>query len=169
MQKVVPYHDTIARMAPQPVAIALVHDGRNKVNPITLTWYMCVSLEPPMLAISVGKARWSLKAFREAGAFTLSLPSESMQEEAVYYGTTSGRDHDKLADAGAIVQPASEINGAILSDAVANYECRIESEIEAGDHVIFIGRVAASHINDDPTVARLFTLGHRMGGVTGKK
>jgi flavin reductase (DIM6/NTAB) family NADH-FMN oxidoreductase RutF len=55
----------------------------------------------------------------------------------------------------------------ILADAVANFECELESETEAGDHVIFVSRVVASHMNNDAPPRRLYALGNeQMGGVT---
>jgi flavin reductase (DIM6/NTAB) family NADH-FMN oxidoreductase RutF len=34
----------------------------------------------------------------------------------------------------------------ILDDASANFECVLEGELITGDHVIFAGRVVASHV-----------------------
>jgi flavin reductase (DIM6/NTAB) family NADH-FMN oxidoreductase RutF len=47
----------------------------------------------------------------------------------------------------------------LLSDAVANFECVLESELLTGDHVIFAGRIVAAHVNEDPDVVRLYNLG----------
>ena len=57
------------------------------------------------------------------------------------YGTKSGRDCDKLALADAKTEPASRIDCVLLSDAAANFECRLVAEMATGDHVIFVGEV----------------------------
>ena len=74
---------------------------------------------------------------------------------------------DKLAVRATPTQPASKIDGVLLADAVANFECELESDLATGDHVIFVGRVVASHVNEDEGVRRLYTLaqGYKMGGV----
>ena len=56
---------------------------------------------------------------------------------------------------------------SVLADAVANFECKMESELETGDHVLFVGRVVASHVNDTGELRRLYTIGEnfQMGGV----
>jgi flavin reductase (DIM6/NTAB) family NADH-FMN oxidoreductase RutF len=43
----------------------------------------------------------------------------------------------------------------------------VESEVETGDHILFVGRVIASHVNEREDVRRLYTLGegYAMGGV----
>ena len=58
----------------------------------------------------------------------------------------------------------------LLSDAAASFECVVESEMQSGDHVIFVGRVVASYVNPVPDTRRLYTLdrtksGFRLGGV----
>ena len=74
------------------------------------------------------------------------------------FGTKSGRDCDKIAEANCEVQPASQIDSILLSDAVASFECELDGEIEAGDHYIFTGRVVCSHVNETPQ-KRLYTVG----------
>ena len=167
MQVPVAYEQAMARKYPEQVAIAIAKDAQGKYNPITLGWTMITSQEPPLMAISVGHTRYSLEVIRHAGEFVVSFPTSAMASEALLYGTKSGRDLDKLAVSGAKTQPASAIDGVLLTDAVANFECKLVSELETGDHVLFVGQVVAAHMNEDRTVGRLYSLGDdRLGGVT---
>lgn len=55
----------------------------------------------------------------------------------------------------------------LLTDAVANFECKLVSELETGDHLLFVGEVVAAHMNEDRAVGRLYSLGDdRLGDVT---
>jgi flavin reductase (DIM6/NTAB) family NADH-FMN oxidoreductase RutF len=59
------------------------------------------------------------------------------------------------------------IDSVLLADAVANFECRVVSEMQTGDHVIFVGQVVASHVNEDASRKRLYSVGHeRLGAVS---
>jgi flavin reductase (DIM6/NTAB) family NADH-FMN oxidoreductase RutF len=166
MQKTATAAEAAQRKMPDPVAIAIARDAQGKYNPITLTWFMQASLDPPMMAIAIGKARHSLAAIRASGAFVLSFPSAAMGPDASFFGMTSGRDTDKLSRQGTPTQPAAKIDGVLLTGAVANYECRLTGEMEAGDHVILLGEVVAAHVNEHAALGRLFALGeNRMGGV----
>ena len=82
-----------------------------------------------------------------------------MAEDTLYYGTVSGRDVDKLAERQARTQRAEKIDCVLLSDAVANFECLLESELVTGDHMLFVGRVVAAHVHQDATARRLYNLG----------
>jgi flavin reductase (DIM6/NTAB) family NADH-FMN oxidoreductase RutF len=61
-------------------------------------------------------------------------------------------------------EPAKEINSVLLSDAVANFECELDSQAEAGDHIIFIGKIVCSHMSTE-SKKRLYTIapGHKLG------
>ncbi len=161
------YSTVIDRKYPEQVAIAIARDPRGKYNPITLGWVMPTSHAPPMLAISIGLTRYSLKAVRHAGSFVVSLPSTEMAEDAMFYGTKSGRDMDKIAEFGTKTQPATQIDSVLFADAVANFECKLAGELQTGDHVIFAGEVVASHQNEDSSVRRVYTVapGFVMNGV----
>ncbi len=167
MQVNTDYAKAIVRKYPEQVVIAIARDRNGKHNPITLGWTMITSIDPPMMAISVGLKRYSLEVIRHAGEFVISFPSKHMAEDALFHGTKSGRNLDKIAECGTRTQPAEKIDSVLFADAVANFECVLESELQTGDHVILVGRVVAAHVNDDEGVKRLYTLkaGYRMGGV----
>ena len=169
MQVLTDYSNAITRKYPEQVVIAIAKDAQGKCNPITLGWSMITSGQPPMMAISIGLTRYSLEAVRRSKAFVVSFPSSGMAEDALFHGTHSGRDMDKIAKCGSKTEPAEEIDCVLFADAVANFECVLESEVITGDHALFVGRVVAAHVNDDNTVRRLYTLGtgYQMGGVVG--
>ncbi len=102
-------------------------------------------------------------------SFTVVFPTEQQANEALFFGSQSGKDTDKLAEYGTKTDPAVKIDSVILPNALANFECVLDGELVTGDHTIFAGRVVASHLNKDP-VGRLCTLasGWKMGGVVAK-
>jgi len=163
----VSYKRAIKRKYPEQVAIAVVKDAQGKYNPITLGWAMITSHEPPMMAVSIGKTRYSLGALRLSREFVIAFPSSNMARDALFHGTQSGRDMDKLSQCGTRTQPAKMIDDVLLTDAVANFECVLDSELETGDHFLFVGRVVAAHVHEDDELRRLYTLGagYAMGGV----
>ena len=161
-----PFEEAFARLSPAALAIGLMKDASGKVNPITLAWFTRVSKEPPMLAIAIGRDKYSFQALSSSGEFVLAIPSEHQAEETLVYGTVSGRDADKLSRTGARTARASTIDAALLVNAVANYECVVREQVTTGDHVLFIGEVVAAHENEDRDLRPLYALpGNRMGGV----
>jgi flavin reductase (DIM6/NTAB) family NADH-FMN oxidoreductase RutF len=166
MQVETSFSEAIVKKYPEQTAIVLARENSGKVNPITLGWIMLTSHNPPMMAFSVGITRYSLEVIRQAREFVIAFPSELQGIETLLFGTSSGRDTDKLNMSGIKTVPAVKINSLLLEDAAANFECRLIGEFPSGDHVIFVGEVIASHINHDAP-GRLYTVGtgYRMAGV----
>ena len=165
-QKQVDYGTAIGRKFPEQVVIAIAKDEKGVPNPITLGWTMIVSGSPPMMAIAVAKGHYSVRAIRHSKEFVIAFPSEDMSEEALFYGTHSGRDTEKLKAHPCPTQPTSVIDGVLLAGAVANFECKLAAELETGDHIVFVGEVITSHVNEEPK-QRLYTVGpgYKMSGV----
>jgi flavin reductase (DIM6/NTAB) family NADH-FMN oxidoreductase RutF len=166
MQKQVDFKEAIKTKYPEQVVIAIVKDENNKANPVTLGWTMIASGEPPMMAIALYEGHYSVKCIRHSKCFTVVYPSSDMAEAALFFGSHSGRDTDKLAEFDCSTADCAKIDSLILSDAVANFECTLESEMPAGDHIIFIGKIVASHRNTEAK-KRLYSIGpgHKLGGV----
>ncbi|MCX7013214.1 MAG: flavin reductase family protein [Candidatus Sumerlaeota bacterium] len=166
MQKKVSYEEAIGLKYPEQVVILLVKDAEGKCDPVAIGWTMVASAQPPMMAVALGKTRYSLEAVRRKREFVIAFPAAAQAGDALFFGSRSGRDTDKLAERHAKTLPATAIDGVLLEDALANFECKLESETPTGDHVVVIGRVVASHRNADADGSRLYTLGDgTMGGV----
>jgi len=166
MQKQVEYSQATKTKYPEQVVIAIAKDKNSRANPVTLGWTMYVSGNPPMMAIAVAKRHYTIEAINHSKCFTISYPSAEMADTALFFGSKSGRDTDKFAQSNCKTEPADKIDSLLLSDAVANFECELESHTEAGDHIIFVGKVICSHINTEEK-KRLYTTapGHKLDGI----
>jgi len=167
MQKQVEYNEAIKTKYPEQVIIAIAKDKSGRANPVTLGWTMIVSGQPAMMAIAVASRHYSIETIRHSKCFTIAFPSSEMADATLFFGSHSGRDTDKFAEFDCQTAPAESIDSVILADAVANFECTLESETVAGDHIIFVGKVISSHTNNEPK-NRLYTVGpgHKMGSVS---
>ncbi len=167
MQKQAEYQEAIKTKYPEQVVIAIAKDKAGRANPVTLGWTMIASGTPPMMAIAVAKKHYSIETIRHSKSFTIAFPSSDMADAALFFGSRSGRDVDKFAEFDCKTEPAKEIDSVLLSDAVANFECTLDSEAEAGDHIIFVGKIIASHTNTEQK-KRLYTVGsgHKLGSVS---
>jgi flavin reductase (DIM6/NTAB) family NADH-FMN oxidoreductase RutF len=164
MQKQVEYTEAVKTKYPEQVVIAIAKDKNGKANPVTLGWTMIVSGQPPMMAIAVAAKHYSIETVRHSKCFTIAYPSFEMADAALFFGSKSGRDTDKLAEFDCKTEPAKVIDSVLLADAVANFECTLESETLAGDHIIFVGKIVCSHVNTE-SKKRLYTVGpgHKLG------
>ena len=135
---------------PARVVLAVCYDKQNQCsNPITLGWKMQTSIQPPMVAISIGKTRHSHRLLKETPEFVLAVPGEDLAQEVLYCGTTSGRNVDKFKEAGLTPLKAKFIKPDLISEGVVNLECKVCGSLDTGDHTIFAGEVVTSWILEE--------------------
>jgi flavin reductase (DIM6/NTAB) family NADH-FMN oxidoreductase RutF len=167
MQKEVDYKAASGTKYPEQVVVAIAKDEKGRANPVPLGWTMIASYSPAMMAIAVATKHYSTGCIKHSKCFTVAFPSVQMGDAVLFYGSNSGRDVDKFAEMPLATEEAKKIDSVLLNDAVANFECELQWEKEAGDHTIFVGRVVCSHVNTAET-KRLYSVGpdHKLGGVS---
>ena len=158
MQECVPYRKAIGLKYPEHIVLAVTLAPGDRVNVITLGWSMITSHQPPMMAVSIGNTRYSHELLSGSDEFVLAFPGRNMAREALYCGTHSGRNVDKIAETGLKLVSGNKIGVPLLKQAVANFEMKLVGRLTTGDHTIFVGEVVESHRHVDPP-ERLYTLG----------
>ncbi|MDZ4183276.1 MAG: flavin reductase family protein [Candidatus Cloacimonadaceae bacterium] len=134
---------------PAKVALAVTQKPDGTYNLITLEWFMRTSIQPPMFAISVGLSRYSHDCLQENRFFNLVFPSVEMKPLASLSGSNSGKEVDKFIEGKVSHIPGKLSKLPILTDAVANFECEVVTQVRSGDHTIFVGQVKYCWLNED--------------------
>jgi len=111
---------------------------------LTISGFLSVSLEPPLVLISIGEELTSEALLKESAAFVVNFLRDDQSELSDRFAGRLGAV-DRLE--GIPTQPA--ISGApILQDCSAWLDCRVVQTHVAGDHVLYIGEVMAADVND---------------------
>lgn len=121
----------------------------DKINLITLEWFMRTSINPPMFAISIGKTRFSHYCLEKNRYFNLCFPSKEMKNFAVISGKYSGKNTDKLKLSKEKYFEGRYRKLPVFSNAAANFECETITQITSGDHIIYVGKVIYSWLNSE--------------------
>ena len=117
-----------------------------KDNIITVAWHMPVSHDPMLYAVAIGKTRFSAKLIKISKGFVVNFVPKSMEKAAVYCGTHSGDHIDKFEKSGLTKEEAQNIDCPRIKEAMGYLECEVINEIEAGDHIIFLGQVVNAEL-----------------------
>ena len=119
-----------------------------KKNIITLAWHMPLSFEPPMYAVAVGKTRFSCSLIKKSKCFVVNFMPADRQKEVLYCGSKSGMYVDKFKESGLTDEECEKVHCIRIREALGWLECEVVEEVEAGDHIVFIGRVV--NISENP-------------------
>lgn len=132
----------------EPCAFILSIDKEGKPNGMIAGWNTKVSYDPPMIAVAVSKRKNTQRLIHESKEFVVASPSPELREAVEYFGSVSGTDVDKFKETGVKILPATKIKTPLLADARVNFECKLHSFTEPGDHYIFIGEIVAAHYDE---------------------
>ena len=135
-------------MHPRLVVLVSCVDEAGKANVITLAWSMPVSINPPVVAISVAPKRYSHLLIEKTKEFVINVPTMDIIRETLFCGRRSGKTYDKFKETGLTPLPAKMIQTPIIKECVAHLECRLQQQITIGDHTLFIGRVLTAYADD---------------------
>lgn len=122
---------------------------------MTASAFMSVSLDPPLIAISLGRRSRTLGRVRRSGRFAVNILSQGMRPHALHF---AGRPDESLTDL------FREYHGLpVLRDAAALLVADVAQQVEAGDHMLLLGQVR--HLSRDPAAAPLLHHAGRFGGL----
>ena len=103
---------------------------------LTANSFTSVSLEPPLVLWSLKKNSANLDVFRQAKHFAVNVLSSRQKELCFRFASrVEGDRFDGVA-----LDP-SRFDLPLLADSLAQFECSSYDAYDAGDHVMFLGRV----------------------------
>jgi flavin reductase (DIM6/NTAB) family NADH-FMN oxidoreductase RutF len=126
--------------------ILVTSRAKGKDNIITLDWHTPLSFEPMLYAICVGKNRFSLELIRKSKVFVVNFMAKDFEKEILFCGRNSGKEIDKFKETGFEKEESKIINCPRIKQALGYLECKVEKEIEAGDHILFLAKVLKSEL-----------------------
>ena len=126
---------------PTPVWVIGTYDKENKPNAATVAWGGVCSSQPPAVAVSLRKSRYTYDNIMERQAFTVNVPSVSQVAIADYCGIASGRNGDKFKAAGITAVRSDKVDAPYIAEFPMVIECRLIGQIDVGIHIHFIGEI----------------------------
>jgi flavin reductase (DIM6/NTAB) family NADH-FMN oxidoreductase RutF len=123
----------------------------------TANSFTSVSLDPPLLLVCIAKSAASCPIFCAAARFSINILAEEQGDISGLFATQSP---NKFRQAAWHHGPAGT---PLIDAALAWFECARHESIEAGDHVILIGRVEAFDCRDGRPLGYLEGRYFRLG------
>lgn len=121
------------------VTVVTTVDGTGAPRGFTANSFTSVSLEPPLVLVCIDKRSSSAGVFEATGHFAVNILSEAQRDVS---STFAARGVDRFE---AVDWQAGPLGDPIVEGCTAWFECSMHDRVEAGDHIILIGRVRAYH------------------------
>lgn len=110
----------------------------------TANSFASVSLDPPLLLVSVSNRSANLEAFARGNGFAVNILSEGQRGLSNTFARPSPDRFEGVA------WTPGPCGGPVLVGCSAWFDCRLEQAVEAGDHTILLGRVQGFEANTAP-------------------
>lgn len=124
--------------SPDPLVLVCTSKEDGSVNVAPVSFFMYASFNPPMLAFAMGKAANSGENIRRTGKAVLAAPGVSLKDAVMVYGSTSGRETDKLKEMPIALQSIQGSDIPIPEDARIAFVVSLAQTIDAGDHYLYL-------------------------------
>jgi len=102
---------------------------------LTANAFMSVSLEPPLLLISVDKKAESYPYFEQTRVFTINILRDDQEGLSRRFAVSGGNKFEGVA----YHRGANDV--PILDDTLAHVECRLYAAHDGGDHTLYLGEI----------------------------
>jgi flavin reductase (DIM6/NTAB) family NADH-FMN oxidoreductase RutF len=124
------------------VTIITTVNKEGQLHGLTANAFTSVSLEPPLLLISVDKKAESWPAFEESKVFTVNILGDDQEALSRKFAVSGGNKFDGVA------YRRGANGAAILEGALAFIECTLYAAYEGGDHSLYLGEIQEASVRE---------------------
>ncbi|MBN1793947.1 MAG: flavin reductase family protein [Candidatus Omnitrophica bacterium] len=135
-------------LAPRATILVSTVNREGVSNAAPFSFVMPVSIDPPLIAFASVEARHTLKNIRATGEFVVNIPSVDLLRETWICGKSFPEGVSEIEQAGLTAVPSEKVRSPRIKECLANLECLLEAEYQAGDHWIVVGRIAAIGVRE---------------------
>ena len=131
--------DLRALMRDVPAAVVVVTvDANGQRAGLTVTSFISLSLEPPLVGVAVARQAALHELVREAGSFAVSVLAAGQEHLAQHFA----RGVPPIGLWNHVETRDGTLGGPLLRGALGWIECELAGEHPSGDHTLFLGKVA---------------------------
>jgi flavin reductase (DIM6/NTAB) family NADH-FMN oxidoreductase RutF len=127
------------REMPSPVAVVTVAVSGQAAG-LTVDSLIPLSLEPPLVGVALRRHAALHELVREAAAFSVSVLASGQEQLAQHFA----RGVPPIGLWTNVATSPGDLGAPLIDGALGWLECRLSSEVDAGDHTLFVGAVEAA-------------------------
>ncbi len=127
------------------VTVITCQSGESR-DATTVAWVTQVSNTPPLIMVSISPKRYIHDLIAQAKEFGVAVVGEKSEQMALFCGTKTAYEVDKLYEGNIETISPSLIDSPLIKEALVNLECKLVKSFDIGDHTAFIGEVVMTHL-----------------------
>jgi flavin reductase (DIM6/NTAB) family NADH-FMN oxidoreductase RutF len=132
------FRQALGRFATGVTIVTVEHEGH--IRGITVSAFMSLSLEPPLVAICIDKNAQAHLPLLHAKRYGVSVLASDQTSISNHFAGMPSLEDDPFT----IVQDMP-----VIADALATIICTVDATHDTGDHTLFVGRVTHLEWRED--------------------
>jgi flavin reductase (DIM6/NTAB) family NADH-FMN oxidoreductase RutF len=141
----------LMRRLPAGVTVVTVDADGQRLG-LTVSAVVSLSLDPPLVGISIGREAQMHELLREAGGFAVSLLAGGQEWLSQHFA----RSVPPIAMWHGVATEAGSAGAPLLVGALGWLECALAGEVSAGTHTLFLCEVRRVELGEDaPALVRV--------------
>ena len=126
------------------VTVVTTLDASGKPLGFTANSFSSVSLDPPLLLVSIANSSINLHSFVSGKGFAVNILSEGQKDVSATFARPS---EDRFAS---VYWRHGPVGSPLIAGVSGWFDCTLEQVIPAGDHTILLGRIGAFEASAAP-------------------
>jgi flavin reductase (DIM6/NTAB) family NADH-FMN oxidoreductase RutF len=119
---------------------------------MTANAFTSVSLNPPLILVSIDKKADTHGLMMECEAFCVNILPEHRREWSDWWAGKAPKDVDQFAN---MPYSTKATGSPVLDECLGYIDCKVWARYEGGDHTLFVGEVQEASINSDANLKPL--------------
>ena len=126
------------------VTVVTTRDAAGKPLGFTANSFSSVSMDPPLLLVSISNRSVNLDSFAAGAGFAVNILAEGQKDVSATFARPS---EDRFAN---VYWRHGPVGSPLIAGVSAWFDCTLEQAIPAGDHTILLGRIGAFEASPAP-------------------
>lgn len=126
------------------VTVVTTIDAQGRPTGFTANSFTSVSMDPPLLLVSMSNTSKSHDSFVHGAGFAVNILSEGQKAISATFAKPV---EDRFAE---VYWRRGPVGSPLIAGVSAWFDCRLEQVIEAGDHTLLIGRIGGFEATPAP-------------------
>lgn len=135
------FRQSLSRFASGVTVVTMATDQER--NGMTVSAFCSVSLNPPYILICLDHTSHNIQLIRTSGVFGVNILAEDQAYLSAHFAS---KHTDKLNNVSHYI---GQLGVPLLNDALVRMECKVVHEYAGGDHVIFLGQIESSTVEEE--------------------
>jgi flavin reductase (DIM6/NTAB) family NADH-FMN oxidoreductase RutF len=144
------FRQVLGRFATGVTVITVCKD--NVKRGMTANAFTSVSLNPPLILVSIDKKADTHSMLIESGTFCVNILAEHRRDWSDWWAGKAPKDQDQFAN---IPHSAKATGSPVLDECLGYIDCKVWARYDGGDHTLFVGEVQEASVSSDPNLKPL--------------